>query len=276
MAKPVGGNPKVDDSTEEKDTPPDDNSQEEESEESVEEETDDSTDEEEEDEEEESEEDSEEDDEEEEEDISQKYFTDPASLPKEVRGAFKKMQGIYTRKMQEASSVIDKAEAFDEMIKHPQIRAIVEGKPVQTKADEEEDEVYDDDKPLTKKTLVSLLDRVIEQKLAPDRKARMSQAVEQEVTEFKKNNPDWEIYKPVMRDILKNTPNLPLQDALDLAKLRSQGRKVRLTKEELDAKKRASKTRKSGAGGPKKVEKEEKVNSFQDAFKKARKQILGR
>src|SRR3972149_4563243 len=58
----------------------------------------------------------EEEEEEEESDISKQYFTDPDSLPKELRGAFKKMQGIYTRKMQEASLGIKKSRAFDQLV----------------------------------------------------------------------------------------------------------------------------------------------------------------
>lgn len=212
-----------------------------------------------------------------EDDISQKYFTDPKSLPPELSKAFKKMQGIYTRKMQSASLSIEKADAFDKLMEVPQIRAIVEGKAPdnsRSSSDDDEDIEFSEDKPLTAKSLMQLLDQVLEKREAPRRQAEMQAQINREAEQFKKDYPDWVLYKEDIKSVLNRHSSLSYVEAYNLAKADNDNRKKRLTKEELAARQRAN-TRKPGNTGTRKFDKEEKVNTLQDAYNKA-KRLLGR
>lgn len=157
------------------------------------------------------------------EDISKKYFTDPDSLPKELRGAFKKMQAVYTRRMQEASLGARKAKAFDQLVLDPEFRqwmetrknAALKGSRKVNENNEDEDE--DEDTPITKKSLRAELSK-IQSVLVKD---KQEEKLREEAKQFKKDNPDWEIYKDEILEIMENHPTMGYQDAYDYAKYKS-------------------------------------------------------
>lgn len=164
-----------------------------------------------------SEDESDDDDDEESEGIAKKYFTDPKSLDPKLRADFKKMQGIFTRKMQEIRQLKDEAEAFKVLVADPDFRKWAEarrnGKVKKTankgRADIDEsddDEVDEEDKPVTMKALKSLLSE-----------SKQEEEWRVETNRFKKSHPDWETYKPEILAILKRNPTLPLEDAYYLA-----------------------------------------------------------
>ena len=218
------------------------------------------------------EEEGEEEDEEDEEetDVTKQYFTDPNSLPKEVRGAFKKMQAVFTRKMQAASLVTKKAEAFDQLVMDQEFRNWMEerqtGVKKTSKKSKSDDENEDDDSdvPLTRKTLRSEITAA----LTPIFRDRQDSATREEADKFKKDNPGLEIYKDVMVDILSKHPTLSYEEAFDLAS--RDDRRVSSKKESIDGKKKAniSKPNKTGARGTEKKGKMTIREAFEAATKK--------
>lgn len=268
MPKPNGnpGNESDDKEVDESENPTDEENSEDNSEEDTSSESDDSEEDSEEENEEEDSEDSSDD--EDEEDITDKYFADPSQFPKEVRGAFKRMQGIFTRKMQEMTAVTDKAEAFDELINDPRVRAIINGEPLPRDSEEDEDD-DSEDKPVTKKDL----ERLLAQREEEARKKQIADYVKRERRVFEKNNPDHPLYISDMRKLMRKNPYLSFQDAYDLVKSRSKGRKAKITQEELDIRRRAN-SRKPSNTGTKKIDKNEKVDSVGGALAKA-KRLLG-
>ena len=212
-----------------------------------------------------------EEDEEEQEDISKKYFTDPNSLPKELRGAFKRMQGNYTRRMQEATLGIKKAQAFDQLIMDPEFRDFMEKKRTgvitksksANKADDSEDE--DEDAPITRKSLRS----EIANAMSPMLKQRQDDEMREEAKQFRKDNPDWEMFKEPMMEILSKHPSLSYQDAYELASAKEN--KHLSSKESLEAKKRANIKKPSKTQG-KEVTKKGRM-TIAEAYELAKKKV---
>lgn len=182
------------------------------------------------------------------EDITKQYFTDPESLDPKLRGAFKKMQGIFTKKMQEATTGIKKAQAFDQLILDPEFRAWMEerhnrvnGKTTSRKTSKDTDEDNtdeDDDAPMTRSALRKELQNLfkgIEKKGGEEQQAR---AMKAEAEQFKTDNPDWQIYSDAIMGIIEKHPTLSYQDAYDLAV--REDKKKDDTKETMERKKKAN------------------------------------
>lgn len=217
-----------------------------------------------------------------EEDISKIYFTDPDSLDPKLRGAFKKMQGVFTKKMQEAALGIKKASAFDQLVLDPEFRAWMEerhnranGKISSTKKssreddDDSSDDGDDDDTPMTRKALRAELEDMFKSIAQEGNKKEQAEAMKAEAAQFKKDNPDWEIYKEPMMSLIERHPTLSYQDAYDLA-VREDTKKAN-QKETIETKKRANINKPNKVTG-KTTEKKGKM-SVREAFDQAKKSL---
>lgn len=197
-----------------------------------------------------------------EDDISNKYFTDPNSLPKELRGAFKKMQGVFTRKMQNASVVIKQAQAFNLLRENPEFQKWVEQQSNGNKGGgtNKSSDANDDDTPLTKKDLEAFM------KSFTNRQAIQEQ-FKAEATAFKKDYPDWEIYKDEMKSIMEDNPRLSYVQAYKLARADEDAEE---TNKRLTATKKRANVNKPNRIGAKQPVKKGKM-SLLDAFNLAKK-----
>lgn len=211
------------------------------------------------------------------EDISKQYFTNPESLDPKLRGAFKKMQGIYTKKMQEASTGIKKAQAFDQLVLDPEFRAWMEekhnkvnGKDSSRKSkDDDEDDDEEDDTPITRKALRKELQGMFKGMKGEEESKQKDIAMKQEAAQFKKDNPDWEIYKEPILAAIEKHPSLNYQEAYDLV-TRDDSKKVD-NKKSMESKKRANINKPNKVVG-KTVEKKGRM-TVADAFNAAKKSL---
>jgi hypothetical protein len=199
-----------------------------------------------------------------EEDISKQYFTDPESLPKEVRGAFKKMQATFTRKMQQASSVIRQANAFAALAQDADFQEWLSerqtGKKAttrSTKSNEESEE--DDDKPLTRSEMRKMLGELTTKQKEEESRRTLDSKLKTEAADFKKNNPGWELHKDAMLEVLEQHPTLSYQEAYALAT-----RDVETSRKELLRSKMRGKTPKPRSTGGNEPVKQGKM-SFDEA-----------
>lgn len=216
-----------------------------------------------------------------EEDISKIYFTNPDSLDPKLKGAFKKMQGVFTKKMQEATLGIKKAAAFDQLVLDPEFRAWMEerhnrangkvssNKKSSREADTEDDDNEDDDTPMTRKALRAELQGIFKNIAQEGSKKEQAEAMRKEAADFKKNNPDWEIYKEPIMSLIERHPTLSYQDAYDLA-VREDSKKGN-EKETIDKKKRANINKPNRITG-KTTEKKGKM-TVREAFDQAKKSL---
>jgi hypothetical protein len=212
------------------------------------------------------------------EDISKIYFTNPDSLDPKLKGAFKKMQGVFTKKMQEAALGVKKASAFDQLVLDPEFRAWMEerhnranGKTSSKKTSREEDDSddEDDDTPMTRKALRAELEGLFKNIAQEGTKKEQAEAMRTEAAQFKKSNPDWEIYKEPMMALIERHPTLSYQDAYDLA-VREDNKKTS-SKETNETKKRANINKPNKVTG-KTTEKKGKM-TVREAFDLAKKSL---
>ena len=214
------------------------------------------------------------------EDISKIYFTDPDSLDPKLRGAFKKMQGVFTKKMQEATLGIKKASAFDQLVLDPEFRAWMEerhnrangkvsSKKSSRESDDSDDDNEDDDTPMTRKALRAELEGLFKNIAQEGSKKEQAEAMRAEASQFKKDNPDWEIYKEPMMALIERHPTLSYQDAYDLA-VREDNKKAN-AKDTMETKKRANINKPNKVTG-KTPEKKGKM-TVREAFDQAKKSL---
>lgn len=249
--------------TEEKETPDDDSAEEEDVEETeeegdTEEEPDDS----------------------EEEDKTPKNFMDPNEVKPELRGHFKKMVAVFTRQMQGISGVKKKAAALDRLMTHPAfqdfLRNYQEGKPLnkngarnRAEDDEDDDSEEDDEKPLTRSELRRMIREESKGAIDPIIREREDNEMRKEAKAFKAANPDWELYKDQMLELIDRNPNLSYKQAYRLAK--EDDDEVDNEKERILAKKRAKIRKPSPTGGKEPVKKGKM--SFIEAAQQASKKL---
>lgn len=214
-----------------------------------------------------------------------KYFADPKSIPAELRPHFKALQATFTKKMQAAAAatkhatiVAKKAEALDvltndaEFIKWMDARQKgLLGKKGNNRSVANDDD-DDDETPLTRKQLAQMLEERDNKREEQRRRQSATEAFEAEKKQFKKDNPDWQLYSDDIDAMINDNPRLPLQDAYDLLKARERKKngKAALIK----AKKNANSQKPSSSGG-KEPEKKGKM-SFLEAADLARKQLTNR
>jgi len=218
------------------------------------------------------------DDSEDDEDISKKYFTDPKSIEPKIRGAFKKMQGQYTRKMQELSQGIEKSRAFDQLILDPDFRAWMEqrkGNRATNKQEIEQDDDNgdDEDAPLTRKALKSEIAKALEpirKDREDEKRERYQQQLRQQADIFRKANPDWEIYKHEIIDLMNSHPTLTYKQAYKLAIEEDED-----SPEEKDSmdRKRKGNISKPSKTSAKDVEEKKGKMSIMDAYHAAKKKL---
>ncbi|SRR6266496_6605205 len=213
------------------------------------------------------------------EDITKQYFTNPDSLDPKLRGAFKKMQGLFTKRMQEATLGIKKASAFDQLVLDPEFRAWMEERHNKSigdkssrkssKEDDDEDDDENDDTPMTRKALRAELQGLFKNIAQEGTKKEQAEAMKSEAVQFKKDNPDWEIYKDSILSIIEKHPTLSYQDAYDLAT--KEDSKKESKKETMETKKRANINKPNKVTG-KTTEKKGKM-SVKEAFDQAKKSL---
>lgn len=216
------------------------------------------------------------------EDITKQYFTDPESLDPKLRGAFKKMQGIFTKRMQEATRSVKKAQAFDVLVMDPEFQAWMEernervnGKVSSKKSsrqndnDDSDDDNEDDDAPITRGALRKELQGLFKGMAQQGNQEKQAAAMKAEAAQFKKDNPDWEIYKEPIMQLIEQHPTLSYQDAYDLA-IREDNKKSS-KKETIETKKRANINKPSRTTG-KSTEKKGRMK-ISDAFALAKKSL---
>lgn len=214
-----------------------------------------------------------------EEDISKQYFTNPDSLDPKLRGAFKRMQGIFTKRMQEATTSVKKAQAFDQLVLDPEFREWMEerhnrvnGKSTSRKSskeDDSDDDDEDDDTPMTRKALRKELQGLFKGIKEEDTQREQAISLKKEAEQFKKDNPDWEIYKEHILNILEKHPTLSYQDAYDLAAREDFKRED--TKKSMESKKKANVNKPNRVVG-KNVQKKGKM-TVTEAFNAAKKSL---
>jgi len=218
------------------------------------------------------EEDSSQDDSEEEEDITKSYFTDPDKLDPKLRGAFKRMQAIFTKSNQRALSVVKQAQAFQRLAVMPEFKQWLEdrnakivGKKVPKRTNEDDsEEDGDDETPITRKALKKMLAEFAEETTKPIREERQQEKLEVAAEKFKKDNRDWEMYRESMDEVWDIYPNLDFQDCYELAKQKQD--KVINTKKSLNGKKNANTFKPNRMSAGNRVEKDKKgKRTFQEA-----------
>jgi hypothetical protein len=177
------------------------------------------------------EEDSEEEDSEEldDEDITKMALTNPNKLPKKLRGYAKKLQAVFTRRMQEASSSVTKAKAFERLAANPEFLEWVEeqknggSKKSKSRAseDDSDDDSDDEDSPLTMKALDKILDKKLSkltESISAKEQADLDKEQRIEANKFKKDYPDWHLYKDSIIELMDDNPRLSYVQAYKLAK----------------------------------------------------------
>src|SRR5258706_8440702 len=129
--------------------------------------------------------------------------------------------------MQAATFGIKKASAFDQLVLDPEFRAWMEernnkvaGKTSsrkESKETEDDDDDENDDAPMTRKALRTELEGLFKNIANEGNKKEQAEAMKSEAAQFKKDNPDWEIYKDSILGLIEKHPTLSYQDAYDLA-----------------------------------------------------------
>lgn len=182
--------------------------------------------------------------------IAKKYFSDPKSIKPELRVDFKKMQGILTRATQESALHRKKAEALDNITILPEFQAWARDyqqgiikRASSVTSDEDDSSDDNDDAPVTNKTLKSFLKKAIADELAPMKKQDAETQHNKNVTEFKKANPDWQLYTSDLDKLWSKYPSMMntaegLQDSYDL--VTSKGNRVVARKQNIITKKNAN------------------------------------
>lgn len=147
-------------------------------------------------------------------DLLRQYARDPKSVKPELRGAVKKLLGSYTRKMQAASRVLEHATAFQQLIQDPGFKKWVKqrqtelsGKKRKENEDDDEDS-GDSDSKLTRDSIREEIRAALSERNADEESQK-------EFTQFKKDNPDWKVYRFDMHDLMGKHPTLSFQDAYD-------------------------------------------------------------
>lgn len=145
-------------------------------------------------------------------------FFDPNTLPEELKPAWKKMQGAFTKKMQEAAKVRNRADAFTELMSMPQFRALVDK--LRNGETEEEPE---EKEPARKgqRTIEEIVERAVNKAVRPivqsSQNSKKEAQLRDEFNQFQKDHPEWENYREPMKEILEKNPSYSYEDAFKLA-----------------------------------------------------------
>ena len=203
-----------------------------------------------------------EDDDSEEEDKTPKNFMDPKTVPKELQGHFKKMVAVFTRQMQGISSAKKKAVALDRLMAHPDFQEFLRSyqgdkttlrKNGNRNREEVEEDDEEDDSPLTKAELRRMIREEVKGGIDPMIREREDNEMRKEAKAFKAANPDWELYKDAMLELIDQNPNLSYKQAYRLA--REDDDETDNEKERILAKKRAKIRKPSPTGGKEPIKK---------------------
>jgi|SRR3990170_186275 len=207
------------------------------------------------------------------EDLLKQYSKDPASVPKELRSVVKKLLGSYTRKMQDASLVVRQAAAFNELIVDPEFRRWVEERKrgilskskSRRDSNDSDDEDDDEDKPLSRKDFKAMMAAQKNE----DNLSKQQVAWKKEADRFKKDNPDWEIYKEEMGEVLDRNPGLSYEEVYLLA---SREDREKISKKDTFKSKKGANIHRPNRTQGKEGEKKGKMK-FMEAYELAKKKL---
>lgn len=179
-------------------------------------------------------------------DLLRQYARDPKSVKPELRAAVKKLLGSYTRKMQAASRVLDHATAFQQLTQDPGFKKWVKQRQLELskgrKREDDDEDDSDNKSGLTRETLREEVRAALAERNADEDSQK-------EFTQFKKDNPDWKVYRFDMHDIMGKHPTYTFQDAYDhvTRSNKSSAKRNKLKKDKKDA--NSEKPNKTGARG---------------------------
>lgn len=202
-------------------------------------------------------------------------FFDPNEVPAELKGAWNKMQGSFTRAMQGISSEKQKAELYDQL-SSGDVEGVV--KALAAKAGlrvTKEGEVVEatngkktDDSPTTR-----FIRDIIKEEIAPlvtgfkETQARI--ATESLLSSLKTNHPDWYLYENEMAALLENHPTLRLEPAKLYRLAKAEAEEVDVTQRSGEKKEKVA-TKPSSGRESRVVNK--KADSIDEAFAMAKKE----
>jgi hypothetical protein len=141
------------------------------------------------------------------------FFMDPKDLPAELKPHFNKMQASFTRKMQLVSGVAKKAQAWDDIIRDPEIRAVLDKKYGGGGKSQESDDGEDGD------SVEAKIEEKVEQRVGPIERERAKEKLTSEFKEFQGKYPFYRHYEGQMREMLENNDRLTFREALASAVL---------------------------------------------------------
>lgn len=147
-----------------------------------------------------------------------KQFFDPNEVPAELKGAWNKMQGAFTRAMQGVSSEREKAQLYDKLASGD-VESVVQSLAAKAglKVTKEGDVVKTngakaDDSPTTR-----YIRDIIKEELAPlvtgFKETQAKMATETLISNLKTNYPDWYVYENEMATLLETHPTLRFEPA---------------------------------------------------------------
>lgn len=161
------------------------------------------------------------------EDITKAALSDPSKLPANLRPFAKKLQAIFTKKMQEASQYKIKAGGLDKLAADPRFQKWYREeilnlgggnkKSSRSKEDNNSDDDEDDDTPAWAKKFQAKVES-IESRLNQKDQELFAKEDKIEADAFRKKNPDWKLYKDKMAELQEENPKLSYQKLYLLAK----------------------------------------------------------
>jgi hypothetical protein len=136
------------------------------------------------------------------------FFMDPKNLPAELKPHFEKMQASFTRKMQLVSGVAKKAQAFDDIVRDPEVRAVLDKKYGNTNGKAKDDDDDEGD------SVEARIEEKVEERVGPIERERAHEKLKSEFQEFSTKYPFYKNYEMPLKEILSSNPNLTFREGL--------------------------------------------------------------
>jgi hypothetical protein len=212
--------------------------------------------------------------------VAKKYLSDPNSVPKELQPVFKKMQAIFTRGMQGVAEAKTKAQRFDRLLAHPAFQSWVREQQGVTSRkrnskeeldDEDDSDEEEEDKPVTMKSIKKLFGEFREETKNSSLMEREDEQMRAEAKVFKKNNPDWSMYKSEIFEVLDRNPRLSYEEAYYL--VTKEEDVVKSAEERIRDKKRAKTNKPNPSSVKGDVQKTKKKMTVREAAEAAAKKL---
>lgn len=147
-------------------------------------------------------------------------FMDPSTLPEELKPAFVKMQGSFTRKMQAAAAVLKKADAFDNVIRMPGFKEFIEAQqngtsytpPAAKRAPESAGGKGSRAESPIRKMIREELQGIV----GPVKEKVENRELREEFETFKSKYPFYKNFEPQLREVLSENPHWTYEQALSV------------------------------------------------------------